>query len=57
VQNLSRLENLAEQKHIDLYYGDESGVSLLPCIPYGWLTLPRFGVRAVKQEPTRRSRL
>jgi transposase len=36
VKNLSRLEDLAEKKHIDLFYGDESGVSLLPCIPYGW---------------------
>jgi len=21
---------------IDLYYGDESGFSLVPCLPYGW---------------------
>jgi transposase len=27
---------LSEQRHIDLLYGDESRVSLLPCIPYGW---------------------
>jgi transposase len=27
---------LSEQGHIDLFYGDESGVSLLPCVPYGW---------------------
>ena len=33
---LQRLEQLAESKHIDLFYGDECGVSLLPCIPYGW---------------------
>ncbi len=24
------------QGHIDLFYGDESGVSLIPCVPYGW---------------------
>ncbi len=27
---------MSESAHIDLFYGDESGVSLLPCIPYGW---------------------
>jgi len=27
---------LSEQGHIDLLYGDESRVSLLPCVPYGW---------------------
>jgi transposase len=36
VAGLARLETLATQGHIDLFYGDESGVSLLPCIPYGW---------------------
>ena len=33
---LSELEDLSEQELIDLYYGDESRVSLEPCIPYGW---------------------
>jgi transposase len=27
---------LSEQGRIDLFYGDESAVSLLPCVPYGW---------------------
>lgn len=36
VASLGRLEALAEQGVIDLFYGDESGVSLLPCVPYGW---------------------
>lgn len=36
VASLARLERLAEQGHIDLFYGDESGVSLMPCVPYGW---------------------
>jgi transposase len=30
------LENLSEAGLIDLYYGDESGVNLEPCVPYGW---------------------
>ena len=33
---LGRLEALSGQGHIDLFYGDESGVSLTPCVPYGW---------------------
>ncbi len=33
---LGELEDLSEQELIDLYYGDESRVSLEPCIPYGW---------------------
>lgn len=33
---LGELENLSEKGLIDLYYGDESKVSLQPCIPYGW---------------------
>ena len=30
------MEALSEQEQIDLLYGDESRVSLLPCVPYGW---------------------
>lgn len=33
---LAELERLSERGHIDLFYGDESGVSLEPCVPYGW---------------------
>jgi transposase len=33
---LVEFEQLSEQGHIDLLYGDESRVSLLPCVPYGW---------------------
>ena len=33
---LGELETLSESGVIDLYYGDESGVSLEPCVPYGW---------------------
>lgn len=36
VECLAALEALSERGHIDLLYGDESGVSLTPCIPYGW---------------------
>ena len=27
---------MSEQGLIDLYYGDESRVSLQPCVPYAW---------------------
>ena len=33
---LGELESLSENGSIDLYYGDESRVSIEPCIPYGW---------------------
>ena len=33
---MRELEKLADERAIDLLYGDESQVSLLPCIPYGW---------------------
>jgi transposase len=33
---LGELENLSEDGRIDLYYLDESRVSVEPCIPYGW---------------------
>lgn len=33
---LSDLEELSEDGRIDLFYADESRVSLEPCIPYGW---------------------
>ncbi len=33
---LGELETLSENQLIDLYYADESRVSLEPCIPYGW---------------------
>ena len=33
---LAELERLSEQGRVDLSYGDESGVSLEPCVPYAW---------------------
>lgn len=36
VKVLGELESLSEQGAIELYYSDESKVSLTPCIPYGW---------------------
>jgi transposase len=36
VEGLGELEELSQQGLIDLYYGDESRVSMEPCVPYGW---------------------
>ena len=36
VECLAELERLSEQGRLDLFYGDESGVSLEPCVPYAW---------------------
>lgn len=33
---LGKLEKLSRLRLIDLYYGDESRVSMEPCVPYGW---------------------
>jgi len=33
---LAAFEQFSTQGHIDLLYGDESRVSLVPCVPYGW---------------------
>ena len=30
------MERLSEQGQVDVFYGDESRVSLQPCVPYGW---------------------
>lgn len=36
VEGLGELEKLSQRGLIDLYYGDESRVSMEPCVPYGW---------------------
>lgn len=33
---LGRFEDFSKQGLLDLYYGDESGVSLEACVPFGW---------------------
>ena len=36
VEGLKLLEEMSEQGLMDLYYGDESRISLQPCVPYAW---------------------
>jgi transposase len=43
VECLGELEQLSQSGLIDLYYGDESRVSVDPCVPYGW----QFGAEEV----------
>ena len=31
-----KFEQMSGQGLLDVYYGDEAGVSLEPCVPYGW---------------------
>lgn len=33
---MQELESLSKSGLIDLFYSDESKVSMLPCVPYGW---------------------
>ena len=33
---LTTLQELEEQGELDLYYLDEAGFCLIPCVPYGW---------------------
>jgi transposase len=35
-ERLLEIQRLESQKHIDIFYGDETGFSLNSCIPYGW---------------------
>lgn len=45
-QEIASLQQQEDKGELDLYYYDESGVSLSPCVPYGWqeagvtMTLP-----------------
>ena len=36
VESLKMLETMSECGWLDLHYGDESRVSLQPCVPYAW---------------------
>ena len=36
VEALKMLEEMSEQALLDLYYGDESRISVEPCVPYAW---------------------
>jgi transposase len=35
-EQLNDLLSLEKEGHVDVYFGDESGFNLDPCIPYGW---------------------
>jgi transposase len=48
---LGELEKLSETRLIELYYGDQAGVSLEPNVPYGW----QFADEAISM-PTERGK-
>jgi transposase len=39
---LEELKQLDEQGEIDLYYLDETGFCLIPCVPYGWQNIGEY---------------
>ena len=39
---LEELKQLDEQGKIDLYYLDETGFCLIPCVPYGWQEIGEY---------------
>ena len=39
---LEELKRLDEQGKIDLYYLDETGFCLIPCVPYGWQEIGEY---------------
>lgn len=42
--------HLARTDHIDIYFGDEAGFSLLPYIPYGWQPIGKQGKIASRRK-------
>jgi hypothetical protein len=53
VAQLCQLLYLEEQGYLQLYYGDESGFCLDPCLPYGWQPAGEY----VKIAPSKSKRL
>ncbi len=51
--DLDELKRMAREGEFDLYYFDESGLSLNPCVPYAWQDLGRAGTLGI---PTSRSK-
>lgn len=53
VKQLCELLLLEEKGYIKIYYGDESGFSLDPCIPYGWQPAKQY----IRMRPKKSKRL
>jgi transposase len=53
VEQLCQLLLLEEKGYLKIYYGDESGFSLDPCLPYGWQPADEY----VKISPKKSKRL
>jgi transposase len=49
-RQLEALKQLEDQGELELYYLDEAGECLIPCIPYGWQRIGQTGEIAISPE-------
>lgn len=55
--DLDELERMACENEFDLYYFDESGLSLDPCVPYAWQDIGRAGTSGIPASRSKRINL
>ena len=55
--DLEELRNMACEGEFDLYYFDESGLSLDPCVPYAWQDIGRDGTLGIPASRSKRINL
>jgi transposase len=55
--DLEELKRMAREGEFDLYYFDESGLSLDPCVPYAWQDIGRAGTLGIPASHSKRINL
>jgi transposase len=55
--DLEELKQMAGEGEFDLYYFDESGLSLDPCVPYAWQDIGRSGTLGIPASRSKRINL
>jgi transposase len=55
--DLEELTRMAREGEFDLYYFDESGLSLDPCVPYAWQDIGRAGTSGIPASRSKRINL
>jgi transposase len=55
--DLDELERMVREGEFDLYYFDESGLSLDPCVPYAWQDIGRAGTLGIPASRSKRINL
>ena len=55
--DVEELKQMAGEGEFDLYYFDESGLSLDPCVPYAWQDLGRSGTLGIPASRSKRINL